>query len=119
MICGQKFSRKERLKTHLSYVHSKGEKQHKPITLGSMRDTKMIPMYQYPNQQGLTLTSVQQHVPTQLAISIPRLVFPLSHGMGINNFQSNMVWQNKICGYSLAYGCDVFPKLEISSQFSE
>ena len=38
----------------------------------------MIPVYQYPNQQGLTTTSVQQHVPTQLAISIPQLVFPLN-----------------------------------------
>ena len=25
------------------------------------------------------------------------------HGVGINNFQSSMVLQNKICGYSLAY----------------
>ena len=38
-ICGRKFSRKERLETHLSYVHGEGEKQHKPITLGSIRDT--------------------------------------------------------------------------------
>ena len=43
----------------------------------------------------------------------------IQHGVGINNVQSNMVWQNKICGYSLAYGWDVFPKLEISSKFSE
>ena len=41
------------------------------------------------------------------------------HCVGINNFQSNMVWQNKICGYPLAYGYDVFPKLEISSKFLE
>ena len=38
----------------------------------------MIPVYQYPNQQGLTTTSVQQHVSTQLAISIPQSVFPLN-----------------------------------------
>ena len=29
----------KRLETHLGYVHGEGEKQHKPITLGSIRDT--------------------------------------------------------------------------------
>ena len=36
------------------------------------------------------------------------------HGVGISNFQSNMVWQNKMCGCSLAYGCNAFQKWEIS-----
>ena len=35
----------------------------------------MIPVYQYPNQQSLTVISVQQHVSTQLAIPIPQSVF--------------------------------------------
>ena len=36
------------------------------------------------------------------------------HGVGISNFQSNMVWQNKMCGCLLAYGCNAFQKWEIS-----
>ena len=32
-ICGRKLSRKQRLKTHLSCVHGKGEKYHKPIII--------------------------------------------------------------------------------------
>ena len=27
-----------KVETHFSYVHGEGEKQHKPITLGSIRD---------------------------------------------------------------------------------
>ena len=38
--------------------------QKKDTKLGSLRDTWMIPVYQYLNQQSLTVTSVQEHVPT-------------------------------------------------------
>ena len=47
----------------------------KDTTLGNIRDTQMIPVYQYLNQQSLTVTSVQQHVPTPpsrfLSLSFP------------------------------------------------
>ena len=43
--------------------------------------------------------------------SLPPGTTKIWQGMGINNFQSNMVWQNKMCGYSLTHGCDAFQKL--------
>ena len=43
--------------------------------------------------------------------SLPPGTTKIWHGVGISNFQSNMVWQNKMCGCSLAYGCNAFQKM--------
>ena len=83
-ICGRKLWRKQGIETHLSCVHGKSEKEHKPITILNACDYKSCfillfitegyhirnykkylddPSVPVPNQQSLTVTSVQQHVP--------------------------------------------------------
>ena len=73
-----------------------------------------IQFWQFYNPIPSHLEDFTDHGILCCKCSLPPGTTKIWHGVGISNFQSNMVWQNKMCGCSLAYGCNAFQKWEIS-----